>query len=203
MKLSKRKMRLSSFWLMSLSQFVGHIAQKRYGEMFRLLKKGPDLTCHDDKLLWRKDMDALLDLRKTGTVGDVIDHLKKTNRPHLADKIIMREEDLARIGPVPVPDEPRTVTRHRTIRPVAYTEIMALTKYLDGETAFATQHSVKGAQFDNVLVVLGGGSNHYKWPQLLELLETNAINSQNAGGFHRARNLFYVAISRPKKRLVD
>ncbi|MBB4116417.1 DNA helicase-2/ATP-dependent DNA helicase PcrA [Rhizobium sp. BK226] len=198
---AKKEDALIEFLADELEPICRAYCAKRFGEMFRLLKTGPDLTCHDDKLLWRKDMDALLELRKIGTVGDVIDHLKKTNRPHLADKIIRREDDLARIGPVPVADEPRTVTRHRNIRPVAYTEIMALTKYLDGETAFATQHSVKGAQFDNVLVVLGGGWNHYKWPQLLELLETNAINSKNTGGFHRARNLFYVAISRPKKRL--
>lgn len=45
------------------------------------------------------------------------------------------------------------------------------------------------------------GWNHYNWPQLFELLETGAITDRNTKGFHRARNLFYVAISRPQKRL--
>lgn len=45
-------------------------------------------------------------------------------------------------------------------------------------TAFATQHSVKGAKFENVLVILGGGRNHYNWPQLFELLHTRAVNKK-------------------------
>ena len=52
-----------------------------------------------------------------------------------------------------------------------------------------------------VLVVLGGGWNNYKWPQLLELLETKKLTNANTKGFYRARNLFYVSISRPMTRL--
>lgn len=74
-------------------------------------------------------------------------------------------------------------------------------KFLDGDTTFATQHSVKGAEFENVVVILGGGWNHYNWPRLLELIHTQALNAKNAKGYYRARNLFYVAISRPKVRL--
>ena len=69
------------------------------------------------------------------------------------------------------------------------------------QTPFATQHSVKGAEFENVLVVLGGGWNHYNWPQLLELINTKDFNNKNTKGFYRARNLFYVSISRPMTRL--
>jgi DNA helicase-2/ATP-dependent DNA helicase PcrA len=74
-------------------------------------------------------------------------------------------------------------------------------KYVQGYTPFATQHSVKGAEFENVLVILGGGWNHYNWPQLLELLETRQLTKKNIKGYYRARNLFYVSISRPMKRL--
>lgn len=49
--------------------------------------------------------------------------------------------------------------------------------------------------------MLGGGWNHYNWPQLLELVNTKALNSKNSKGFYRARNLFYVSISRPMIRL--
>lgn len=51
------------------------------------------------------------------------------------------------------------------------------------QTSFATQHSVKGAEFENVLVVLGGGWNHYNWPLLLELINTKSLNSKNTQGF--------------------
>ncbi len=173
----------------------------RYGEMFRILKSGPDLSEHSDKIDWRKDMDVVGQLRKESTIGSILDYLKSSKRPRLPDKILHREEAIERVGGEPALDEPKTITRHRKLRDVPYTEVIELIKYLDGETTFATQHSVKGAQFENVLIILGGGWNHYKWPQLLDLLETKAITDKNTRGFHRARNLFYVAVSRPKKRL--
>ncbi len=50
-------------------------------------------------------------------------------------------------------------------------------------------------------MVIDGGWNHYKRSQLLELLETKKLNKAKMKGFYRARNLFYVSISRPMKRL--
>ena len=78
---------------------------------------------------------------------------------------------------------------------------MAVEQYVSGSTPFATQHSVKGAQFPNVLVVLSGGWNQYNWPRLLEQVQTGKITAAHRAGYYRARNLFYVALSRPKKRL--
>ena len=77
----------------------------------------------------------------------------------------------------------------------------AAARFIVLHTPFATQHSVKGAQFENVLVILGGGWNHYNWPRLLDILQNNALTQQHKQGFFRARNLLYVALSRPQKRL--
>jgi len=146
-------------------------------------------------------MDQLNKLRTNGTVGEVLDHLKQTQRPHLSDRVMRREEELARLAGEPIPEESTSLARHNELRSVRYSEVIELVKFVEGSTPFATQHSVKGAEFENVLVVLGGGWNHYNWPQLLELLETQAITDKNTKGYHRARNLFYVSVSRPKKRL--
>ncbi|MDE2441575.1 MAG: ATP-dependent helicase, partial [Betaproteobacteria bacterium] len=154
-----------------------------------------------DKAQWQADMDALIALRDTGSIGELIDHLKGTRRPRLSDRIIGREDDIAKLGPDPTEDEPKSLKRYRELRNVPYRELIALTEFICGFTPFATQHSVKGAEFDNVLVILSGGWNHYNWPQFFELLSTGNITEKNAGGFHRCRNLFYVAVSRPKKRL--
>ncbi len=112
-----------------------------------------------------------------------------------------REDEIKRIGPEPAEDEPRSIGRHRALREVEYKELIQLVKYLNGYTPFATQHSVKGAQFENVLVILGGGWNHYNWPRLLDILQTNALPQKHKQGFFRARNLLYVALSRPQNRL--
>jgi DNA helicase II / ATP-dependent DNA helicase PcrA len=198
---AKKEDSLIEFLADTLEPICRAFDANKYGEMFRIIGSGPNLSMHADKVAWRTDMDTLRTLRTEKTIGDVLDHLKTSHRPRLPDKIIWREEELEKAGPEKTEDETRTVTRHRQLRAVPYREILELVKYLDGETNFATQHSVKGAQFENVLVVLGGGWNHYKWPQLLELLETKQITNANSKGYHRARNLFYVAISRPQKRL--
>lgn len=175
--------------------------ERRYGEMFRLLGSVPAIKAHADKLSWRESMDTLELLRNERTIGEVLDHLKQCRRPQLPDRVMRREDDLTLLGGDAIPDEATALARHLQLRAVQYREVIELVKFIDGSTPFATQHSVKGAEFDNVLVVLGGGWNHYNWPQLLELLETGAITAKNAKGFHRARNLFYVSVSRPKKRL--
>lgn len=172
-----------------------------YGEMFRLMGGIPTIRKTADKAQWQADMDALIALRDAGTIGELIDHLKGTRRPRLSDRIVGREDDIAKLGPEPTEDEPKSLKRYRELRNVPYRELIAVTEFISGFTPFATQHSVKGAEFENVLVILSGGWNHYNWPQFFELLTTGKITDKNTGGFHRCRNLFYVAISRPKKRL--
>lgn len=173
----------------------------RYGDMFRTFGTGPAITKHEDKVSWRRDMDALQKLRVEGTIGQVIDHLKMTRRPSPPERVLRRDEELRVLNGTPIPDDASALHRYSTLRDIPYKEVIEVVKFIEMQTPFATQHSVKGAEFENVLVVLGGGWNHYNWPQLLELIETNSLNSKNTKGFYRARNLFYVSISRPMTRL--
>lgn len=189
------------FFAETLEPVCAAYEASRYGEMFRILGSGPTIERHADKISWRRDMDALQPLRSAGTVGDVLDHLKLTRRPRLPDKIVRMGEELASLGQEPIPEDKKSLRRHLVLRQVPYKEVVEVVRFVEGQTPFATQHSVKGAEFENVLVVLGGGWNHYNWPQLFELLETQAITDKNEKGFYRARNLFYVSISRPMKRL--
>jgi DNA helicase-2/ATP-dependent DNA helicase PcrA len=176
-------------------------AAGRFGEMFRLMGSLPRVRSTNDKAQWQSDMSRLLEIRESRTIGELLDHLKLTQRPRLSDRVLSRETELANLGAEASEDEPKSIRRHRELRNVPYSELIALTEFVNGYTPFATQHSVKGAEFENVLVLLSGGWNHYNWPQFLELLETENITDKNSGAFHRCRNLFYVAISRPKKRL--
>ncbi|WP_020484039.1 UvrD-helicase domain-containing protein [Methylomonas sp. MK1] len=176
-------------------------ASSRYGDMFRAFGSGPAITQHEDKANWRRDMDALQKLRTEGTIGQVIDHLKTTKRPSPPDRLMRRDEELKALDGGPIPDEASALKRYSKLRDIPYREVIEVVKFIEKQTSFATQHSVKGAEFENVLVVLGGGWNHYNWPQLLELTKTKALNSKNTKGYYRARNLFYVSISRPMTRL--
>jgi DNA helicase-2/ATP-dependent DNA helicase PcrA len=189
------------FFADKLEKMSSAYTERRYGEMFRILGSAPAIRAHADKLSWRESMDTLNQLRIEGTIGEVLDHLKLCRRPQLPDRVMRHEIELAQLDGGDIPEEATALGRHNQLRAVPYREVIELVRFIDGNTPFATQHSVKGAEFENVLVVLGGGWNHYNWPQLLELLETGAITPKNEKGFHRARNLFYVSISRPKKRL--
>jgi DNA helicase-2/ATP-dependent DNA helicase PcrA len=174
---------------------------KRFGEIFRILNSTKSLKGPDDKRAWHKLMDGLADVRAKGTVGDVLDYLSTTEQLRWTDAVVRRHEKLAETGGEPKEDESKSITSLRALRQISYNEVIELSKFIEGSTPFATQHSVKGAQFENVLVVLGGGWNHYNWPQLLELIETKSVTAKNTKAYYRARNLFYVALSRPQKRL--
>lgn len=189
------------FFAETLEPMVEAFQASNYGELFRLYGARPAIHTQADKGSWRNDMDELMALRKEGTIGGVLDHLQVTKRPMLPDRVLRREEELRQLNDGPIPVEATSLQRHQALRDVAYLEMTALARFLEKQTPFATQHSVKGAQFENVLVVLGGGWNHYNWPLLLELIETKALTPANGKGFYRARNLFYVSISRPMKRL--
>lgn len=174
---------------------------RRYGDMFRLLGNSPTIRRMADKERWRTDIEALIQLRHHGTIGQVIDHLRITPRPRLPDRLVRREEDLARREAESVEEESRALTRYRALRAVPYQELIAVAAFINGFTPFATQHSVKGAEFENVLVVLSGGWNQYNWPRFLEYRAAAAAPLKDQAGYLRARNLFYVAVSRPKRRL--
>jgi DNA helicase-2/ATP-dependent DNA helicase PcrA len=176
---------------------------KHFGEMFAILgDRLPAIRCHADKLKWTHDMDKLLALRSSGTIGAVIDHLRQTQHPRLSDTIEKKERERERLGPSPGADEPPSISRLRKLREVSYRELIALDRFIDEETPFATKHGVKGAEFENVLVVFGRGWSQYNFNQFLEWAGSpNDIPANKRDAYERNRNLFYVTCSRPRRRL--
>lgn len=191
-------------------EFLGRVVEpmceaykaKKYGQMFDMLGRAGNLRKSSEKQAWADDMKTLNALRESGTVGEVLDLLKQTRRPRLPDNVIRREDDMAAFDPDGEEPEKPSVGRHRRLRDVKYQEVVSLVRFVEGFTPFATQHSVKGAEFENVLVVFGGGWNHYNWPRMLEYMVPGVKpTAAHQKGFNRARNLFYVSVSRPKRRL--
>ena len=97
-------------------------------------------------------------------------------------------------------EPPRRIQQTRQLRDVPYREVIALDRFIDGHTPFATKHSVKGDEFENVLVVLGRGWNKYNFDQFLQW-STEGVPAGKQDAFERSRNLFYVCCSRPTTRL--
>lgn len=176
---------------------------RRYGEMFQVLgSRVPTIRVQADKRIWSESMDRLVELRAGGTVGDVVDHLLVARRPRVPDAVERRERELREYVPVAGEDMPRALQELDNLRAVPYHEIVALCRYLSGHSPFETKHGVKGAEFENVLVVVGRGWNRYNFNEMLELARGGEqIPAEKEAVFERNRNLFYVTCSRPKKRL--
>lgn len=173
---------------------------KRFGEMFAAMgRRTPPILSLTDKVAWARDMDKLLELRQTGTVGEILDHLKQTGRPRLSDAVERREKALERHLQETGEEEPSSVERIRKLREVSYQEVVRLSEFIDEKTPFSTKHGVKGAEFENVLVVFGRGWNLYNFSQFLEWGHAPPADKRKA--WERNRNLFYVTCSRPRKRL--
>ncbi|WP_312486406.1 UvrD-helicase domain-containing protein [Stutzerimonas nitrititolerans] len=175
--------------------------QHRYGEMFGYLASDlPTIMRHSDKVAWAEAMNTLLHLRMTGTIGDVIDHIASVPQMQLPNAVLRNEQALQVAGVEPGEDEPRRITQLRKLRAVSYKELIALDQFIDGHTPFATKHGVKGAEFENVIVVLGRGWNQYNFAEMLEWFQPGPPADKREK-FESNRNLFYVACSRPKVRL--
>lgn len=192
-----------------IAYFVDHLepaceayAAKKFGLMFEHLGGGrPLLRSAGEKADWAVSMDTLIGLRETGSVGDVIDHLRASRKPRLPDKLLERERDLLAFNPEGDDPMPPSLEEIKKLRQVSYSEIGALFRYHSGHSPFETKHGVKGAQFENVLIVVGRGWNKYNFGEMLELFASEAVPAAKRQAFIRNRNLFYVACSRPKKRL--
>lgn len=178
---------------------------KNYGKLFSVLnKKELQLTKQADKKIWIDMLTNLNLLRETGTVGDVISMLKEQKRPRLSPKVEQLERRFNQLQSIEDEDctdsELRLKNKIKNLKEVKYSEVIKLVDYINDKTPFSTKHGVKGAQFDNVLIVLGRGWNHYNWDQLFVWLK-DGFPKDKTDTFERNRNLFYVACSRAKKRM--
>lgn len=192
-----------AFFVDNLEPACNAFIARQYGEMFTALGGNlPAIRSQADKAKWSAAMDRLINLRTNGAVGDVIAHLRETHRPRLPDSIVQLERELERFDRAAGEEMPSALSELEALHAVPYQEIIALTHYHDGHSPFETKHGVKGAEFENVIVVVGRGWNRYNFNEMLELAQdVGRIPPNKQEAFERNRNLFYVACSRPRRGL--
>lgn len=199
---TKKENQHIAFFVDKLEPACDAFAAHKYGMMFEALRGiSPLLRSHADKASWHNAMMQLLAIRDTGTVGDVIEHLRTRKKPRLPDTVEKRERELRDFDKTAGVEMPRVLEELEKLQQIAYSEVKALRHYLDDHSPFETKHGVKGAEFENVLVVVGRGWNQYNFAEMLELAGAQVISAAKEDAYERNRNLFYVACSRPKKRL--
>jgi DNA helicase-2/ATP-dependent DNA helicase PcrA len=83
------------------------------------------------------------------------------------------------------------------VKHVNFQEFQNLYKYLEGHTPFSTQHKIKGAEYDNVFVILDNGSwSNYNFA----LLFGDGDGSPSV--LVRTQKIFYVCCTRAKENLI-
>ncbi|MBF4459019.1 UvrD-helicase domain-containing protein [Pseudoclavibacter sp. VKM Ac-2867] len=181
--------------------------EHKYGELFRLLgSKRPMLTAPKDKRRWSEYFDSLISTSRTGTIGEVLDLLNSQNLFSVPTRVAGRERELKEallaLGPGDQLEEPRNLVERLALRSVPYAEIRALRSYLEDSTVFSTKHSVKGAEFDDVIVLIGRGWTKYDFAKMIAAHSPQSKPElRQAGSFPHSRNLFYVSASRAKHNL--
>lgn len=86
---------------------------------------------------------------------------------------------------------------YERVKRVSFKELVSVYDYVEGYTPYSTQHNIKGAEFDNVLVVLDNGNwNMYNFKYLFEKTK----NKDEI--IKRTQKLFYVCCSRAMRNLV-
>jgi DNA helicase-2/ATP-dependent DNA helicase PcrA len=199
----KKEDKLISFLTDTIEPICLAYKNKQYSQIFSVIRSRAFIKNQADKVTWSQNMERLLKLRETGTIGDIVDYIIKMDVPELPEsttsklnKIELLDDDDAELNT----DEIKKLKQLKKLLQINYTEVIALTKFINDKTPFSTEHGVKGAEFENVLVVFGRGWNHYNFAQMLEWAQSGVPNKKEKT-FERNRNLFYVVCSRPKKRL--
>jgi DNA helicase-2/ATP-dependent DNA helicase PcrA len=86
---------------------------------------------------------------------------------------------------------------YNRVKKVTYRELCNLYDFIEGFTPFSTQHNVKGAEFNNVFVVLDNGRwNDYNFKYLF------TDRTDKATVLKRTQKIFYVCCTRAKENLI-
>lgn len=83
---------------------------------------------------------------------------------------------------------------------IDYLEVIKALDFFNENSIYATNHGVKGTEYDNVLMVMGRGWNDYRFENILHR-KNEDLDEKELKAYIRNRNLFYVGCSRAKKRL--
>lgn len=165
--------------LLKLQEILYLYVNKKYNEF--IYKTDFSILYHKDKEKLYAIMSEFSSM-KSRTIREVVDFADKNDVCKIDDKIIDYANDNKEL--------------YSKVMDVSYIELVNFYNYRNKFSPYSTQHGIKGAEFDNVFVVLDNGSwNMYNFKQLLGPYK-------NKDTYDRTYKLFYVCCSRAKKNLV-
>ena len=166
--------------LFKIQNNISLYQNKKYNEFLRVTDYRFRITSIASKKTLKENIEILV---KVGdhTIEQVINIANEKGICLIDDKLIAFKENKEYL--------------YNRVKNVKFSEFQKLYEYLEGQTPFSTQHKVKGAEFDNVLVILdNGGWNNYNFSNLF--LETGSLTVLD-----RTQKIFYVCCTRAKENL--
>ncbi|SDH68864.1 DNA helicase-2 / ATP-dependent DNA helicase PcrA [Pedobacter terrae] len=166
--------------LFKIQTSISLYKNKRFNEFLRATDYRYKITSIASKRTLKENIDNLINVGDK-TIEDVIIDANEKGISLIDDKLIDFKEENEYL--------------YNRVKKVKFSEFQKLYEYLEGQTPFSTQHKTKGAEFDNVLVILdNGGWNNYNFGNLF--LETGT-----ASVLDRTQKIFYVCCTRTKENL--
>ncbi|WP_433433120.1 UvrD-helicase domain-containing protein [Nonomuraea sp. CA-141351] len=159
-----------------------------------LTSRNVKITKHADKGRISDALQRVVTSRATMTIGAVFDHV------HESGLLLKPAEVSARERSIMAKDLDKRAQRRadlaRAVLACPYKQAMAYGLYKNEETPLATQHGVKGAEFDDVVAVIDDKAwTMYSMNEMLT--DPSGVKDRIV----RTKNLFYVSCSRARNRL--
>lgn len=154
--------------------------KKRYNEFLRTTDYLGRIMCIEDKRTLKENIESLIDVGNK-TIEEVINDAHEKGICLIDDNLEKFKAEKEYI--------------YGRVKGVKFSEFQKLFEYVEGKTPFSTQHKTKGAQFNNVLVILNNGNwNDYNFESLFLGVGTQTV-------LERTQKIFYVCCTRAKENL--
>lgn len=166
--------------LFKIQNNISLYQNKKYNEFLRATDYHFKITSIASKKALKENIECLVNVGDK-TIEEVINEANEKRICLIDDKLIAFKESKEYL--------------YNRVKEVKFSEFQKLYEYLEGQTPFSTQHKTKGAEFNNILVILdNGGWNNYNFRNLF--LETGS-----ASVLDRTQKIFYVCCTRAKENL--
>ncbi|MCX6073941.1 MAG: UvrD-helicase domain-containing protein [Campylobacterales bacterium] len=145
-----------------------------------------EINSFEDKKTLKSILDEFVAIRATKTVEEIFKLVIDKKLLQVSQK--MNDFDL---------EDESNKTYYNGLMERPYKEIIQANKVADEQTPFSTKHGTKGAEFENVLVVIDDDAwRNYSFEKYF------SGDTTNESIYNRTKNLFYVVCSRAKINLV-
>lgn len=183
---------LFSALLFEIEEVCKSYNEKDYSTLFDRLKSNSfKIQTHNDKKIVREYVESLNKFRKNKTIEETLNYILKH---HV--QIFQVQDFLLFLHNMESEDMAENKKIYLEIKSIKFEEVSNCFDYIQRNTIYSTKHGVKGAEFDNVLIIVDDSA----WRNFSDN-EVFSNNKNNFNRYDRSRNLLYVCCSRPKKRL--